>query len=304
MQKSLARRVVDFAIWRRRRLAIRYHSLMDNAHGWLENRRFAREGPQGIDPRVAYPSYKPLDGLVDVGHLRALDPFLERQVRRYLREVRCEPFTTGTLKKGLTSKSRPGSRTIPLTVSKRGRFRYFDLDDTDLWEPSPEARDFEPLLEFIATLPFARTGRILIMCDDRGRAVTPHRDHARTEVCHEFVWFRTNLAKPFFLQDAAGRGPKLYVRSYSAWFDTVNQFHGADAVDQLSVSVRVDGHFTDEFRARIPEAGPNRASRAALWAAVEADAQDGRDGHAPSGGGNGLSATGSGAPASARERNG
>jgi hypothetical protein len=36
---------------------------------------------------------------------------------------------------------------------------------------------------------------------------------------------------------------KLYVESYSAWFDSVNQYHGSDSIDGLSFSIRVGRHF-------------------------------------------------------------
>jgi hypothetical protein len=106
---------------------------------------------------------------------------------------------------------------------------------------------------------------MLIMYDDVARPVTAHRDHATTELCHEFVWFRTNLRKPFYMFNDE-TGEKLYVDSYSAWFDTVNQFHGTDPQEGLSFSIRVDGHFTDEFRKRIPRPDFNLASTPALWA--------------------------------------
>jgi len=42
------------------------------------------------------------------------------------------------------------------------------------------------------------------------------------------------------------------VTSYSVWFDSVNQFHGAYAVDGLNFSIRVDGIFNDELRKKYP----------------------------------------------------
>lgn len=64
---------------------------------------------------------------------------------------------------------------------------------------------------------------------------------------------------------------KLYVESYSAWFDSVNQYHGSDAREGLSFSIRVDGVFTDEFRAKIPKPEINLASTPSFWACVEND---------------------------------
>ena len=122
-------------------------------------------------------------------------------------------------------------------------------------------------MDFIRTLPFKATGRMLIMYDFGGRPVTAHRDHDRIEVSNEFIWFRTNLTKPFFVMNKQ-TGERKYVESYSAWFDTVNQFHGADPAQEFSISLRVDGTFTDELRARIPVPSQNQASTASLWACI------------------------------------
>jgi hypothetical protein len=105
------------------------------------------------------------------------------------------------------------------------------------------------------------------MYDDVARPVSAHRDHDSVDLCHEFVWFRTNLDKPFYMLDP-GRGEKRYVESYCAWFDTVNQFHGSDARDGLTFSIRVDGVFDDTFRRRIPVPARNRASTPSLWASL------------------------------------
>jgi hypothetical protein len=93
-------------------------------------------------------------------------------------------------------------------------------------------------MEFIATLPFKATARMLIMYDPEGRAVTAHRDHISYDLCHEFIWFRTNLRKPFYMLNE-NTGEKQYVESHSAWFDSVNQFHGGDATGELAISIRV-----------------------------------------------------------------
>ena len=61
---------------------------------------------------------------------------------------------------------------------------------------------------------------------------------------------------------------KKYVESYTAWFDSVNQFHGSDPYDGLSFSIRVDGIFTDEFKAQIPKPDYNLASTPSFWACL------------------------------------
>jgi hypothetical protein len=141
------------------------------------------------------------------------------------------------------------------------------LDRTDLWHPTEAAEEFALLMDFIRTLPFRATGRILIMYDNIQREVPAHRDHIETEICHEFIWFRTNRKKPFYMLNHE-TGEKLYVESYSAWFDSVNQFHGSDPAEGLTFSIRVDGKFTDEFRSRIPRPAFNLASTPSYWACV------------------------------------
>jgi hypothetical protein len=147
---------------------------------------------------------------------------------------------------------------------------YFDLDKTELWEPTAAATEFALLMDFIGTLPFQSTGRMLIMYDDVCRPVPAHRDHVETSMCHDFIWFRTNLKKPFYMLNHR-TDEKRYVESYSAWFDSVNQFHGSDASDGLSFSIRVDGIFTAEFKERIPIPASNLASTPALWACTSSE---------------------------------
>jgi hypothetical protein len=213
---------------------------------------------------LVYPSYKDLDPFVDVERLRALDACVRERIEMRLRAVQDRRFYTGPFLLDAAAPDRPGSRMIELTRSVRAE-NYYDLDRAELWEPSEAATDFPELMEFIATLPFKATARMLIMYDEGGRAVSAHRDHDSADLCHEFIWFRTNLDKPFYMLDPS-TGRRLNVAGHSAWFDTVNQFHGADATGALSFSIRVDGVFSDEFRAGIPFPEINRSSAPSVWA--------------------------------------
>jgi hypothetical protein len=180
-------------------------------------------------------------------------------------------FYTGPFLLDGRAPDRPGPRMVYLAHSSRGHGleAYYDLDDTDVWQPSGEAEEFPELMDFLATLPFAATGRMLIIYDDSGREVPAHRDHDSEDLCHEFIWLRTNFDKPFYMLDP-GTGEKLYVSSHSAWFDTVNQFHGADSTGGLSFSLRVDGRFSDDLRRLIPFPASGRSAAPALWAGAAA----------------------------------
>lgn len=214
-----------------------------------------------------YPSYVDLDPFIDVARLRSLDDYLRDRLERRMARARDLQFYTGPFLLDGRAPDRPGPRMVYLARSSRGHGEeaYYDLDDTSVWQPSGDAAEFSELMDFIATLPFAATGRMLIIYDESGRAVPAHRDHDSRELCHEFIWLRTNFDKPFYMLDAE-TGEKRHVASHSAWFDTVNQYHGADASGGLSFSLRIDGRFSDDLRKRIPFPAAGRASAPALWA--------------------------------------
>jgi hypothetical protein len=219
-----------------------------------------------VDPRISYPSYKSFDEFIDVERLKSLDGYITQRVKRRLQAKKDLQFYTGPYKLDNSNPDRPGSRMIYLAYSEKPD-SYFDLDRTELWHPTEAANEFALLTDFIKTLPFKATGRMLIMYDDVAREVPAHRDHIETELCHDFLWFRTNLKKPFYMLNHE-TGEKKYVETYTAWFDSVNQFHGSDPIKGLSFSIRVDGVFTDEFKAKIPKPEYNLASTPSFWASV------------------------------------
>jgi hypothetical protein len=225
-----------------------------------------------VDGRISYPSYRSLDDLIDVERLRRLDEPVTATVRKYI-EAEKGAYFRNLYRLSSDTPYEPGVREVWLSkTDESAPWQYLDMvDSTDLWQITDAAKDFPELMAFIETLPFARTGRMIIIYDDLGKAVPAHRDHLEPDVCNEFIWFRTNLNKPFYMFNPE-TGEKKYVESYSCWFDAVNQYHGTDACDELSVSIRVDGIFTDEFRRQIPRPEFNAASTPALWAALEEQA--------------------------------
>ncbi len=213
---------------------------------------------------AVYPSYMNLDPFIDVDQLTALDAFISGRLQTRLNSTQDRQFYTGPFLLKPDAPDKPGTRMVYLSRSREPD-DYYDLDRTELWEPTPDAEEFGPLMAFIDTLPFKATARMLIMYDPDGRAVSAHKDHDSQDLCHEFIWFRTNRRKPFYMLNPQ-TGEQLYVDSHAAWFDTVNQFHGADATGELAFSVRVDGVFDDAFRKHIPWPRTGRAAAAAYWA--------------------------------------
>jgi hypothetical protein len=221
-----------------------------------------------IDPRITYPCYKSFDEFIDVERLRALNDYIVERINFHIKTEKDDYFLN-LHRLDDAMPYQPGVREIWLTRTKPGTpYDYVNLDQGELWEQTEAADEFADLMNFIRTLPFKDTGRVLIIYDNAGKEVPPHRDHLNPEVCNEFVWFRTNLVKPFYVLNHLS-GEKKYVESYSAWFDAVNQFHGSEPAEGLSFSIRVDGKFTDEFKAKIPQPEFNPASTSALWSCSE-----------------------------------
>jgi hypothetical protein len=230
---------------------------------------FSNDSEQAkTDSRISYPCYKSFDEFIDVARLVALNDYIVERINLHIKAEKDDYFLN-LHRLDETMPYQPGVREIWLTRTKPGTdYDYINLDKTELWERTEAADEFAQLMDFIATLPFKETGRILIIYDNAAKEVPPHRDHLETDVCNEFIWFRTNLTKPFYVLNHLN-GEKKYVKSYSAWFDTVNQFHGSERVEGLSFSIRVDGKFSDEFREKIPRPETNAASTSALWASLE-----------------------------------
>ena len=218
-----------------------------------------------MNPPVSYPSYVDLDSFIDVSRLQSLDLYVRERLEQRIAREQDIRFYTGPFVLKQDAPTVPGSQMVCLSRSAHEE-NYYDLDRTELWAPTEAAGEFAELMAFIETLPFKARGRMLIIYDAEGRAVSAHRDHDSQDLCHEFMWFRTNLAKPFFMLNP-GTGERLDVRSHAAWFDTVNQYHGADGTGALAWSIRVDGMFTDEFRAQIPFPDRGRSRAPSLWAA-------------------------------------
>src|SRR4030095_12138946 len=131
---------------------------------------------------------KSMDRFMDIQRLRSLDGYIRSKIERHIVAQSDPKFYTGPYTLIEEKAGRPGSRMIYLSESTVPD-NYFNLDRSELWTTSRAAEEFPLLMDFIATLPFKATGRILIMYDDVPRAVPAHRDHTETEVLHDFIWF-------------------------------------------------------------------------------------------------------------------
>ena len=132
-----------------------------------------------------YPSYKSFDEFIDIERLRSLDAYLVRRcrIRRHIQEDQDDFFVNEHVL-DLAAPYTPGVREIWLSRTLPGTpYNYLDIDRPHLWSLTEEAGDFTLLMEFIATLPFESTGRILLIYDEGGRSVPAHRDHEEIDIC-------------------------------------------------------------------------------------------------------------------------
>jgi hypothetical protein len=126
-----------------------------------------------------------------------------------------------------------------------GRYQT-ELADSALWEDVPDGLGgaFSFLKPFIERLPFITVGRAVLICSNtKGHGVL-HVDHDMATLQNEFIWIAPTGRKTFFLYYGGRRHP---VVSRSCWFDS-RHWHQSEESDELEISMRIDGTFTDEFR--------------------------------------------------------
>jgi hypothetical protein len=165
-----------------------------------------------VDPRITYPCYKSFDEFIDTERLKSLDGYITERIMRHITTEQDDYFLNAH-RLDASSPHQPGVREIWLTRTKPGvPYNYLDLDRSELWMPTEAAGEFSLLMDFIATPPFKATGRMLIIYDNASTPVPAHTDHLNPEVCNDFIWFRTNLSKPFYLLNHL-TGEKSYVES-------------------------------------------------------------------------------------------
>ena len=103
---------------------------------------------------------------------------------------------------------------------------------------------------------FSDYGRVVFFINYPGSCQIPHYDpmEKSRDQPDEFIWinFNPNRKKFYLLNHSTNE--KHYAQGHVNWFDTDN-FHGADIVDYACYALRVDGTFSDQFKARFMNSG-------------------------------------------------
>lgn len=119
-------------------------------------------------------------------------------------------------------------------------------------KPTGNAKHFPSLLQFIYSLPFSEIGRLQLFVNYPGAQTPIHSDNpvgTKTRHCNDMLWLRTNYDKKLFILDPK-IGTKYYITSHSAFFNE-QAWHGTEPSNKMVFSIRVDGVFTQDFKAKL-----------------------------------------------------
>jgi hypothetical protein len=119
----------------------------------------------------------------------------------------------------------------------------------------------EPIKKWIQSLPFSRIDSVSFFYNDHYCPLKFHRDfnflpyekgeQAMPDTVQDLIWFRFDLDREFFLYNISEDGnivDQLPVQGYSATFNHFNWHGNIDSYDKASLTVKVEGKFSKEFR--------------------------------------------------------
>jgi hypothetical protein len=144
---------------------------------------------------------------------------------------------------------------------------YLELLPNRRWsdKSNPEGKRFTraaqlflpSTLAFVRTLPFVSIGRCNIMGLEANDWGTVHHDgeHANRsddDDADEFITIYPVQNKSLFLWDEPAQREVVVGGASAVWFNDYD-FHGVHSAPHFRYSIRVDGVFTDEFRAQLVE---------------------------------------------------
>ena len=118
--------------------------------------------------------------------------------------------------------------------------------------------------EFVESLPFTRLGIVTVFYNEHYIPLGHHRDFNyfprergnKPETFphrQELIWWRFDLERPFYLFDIEKGVVKeqVPVEGYSAFFNHHNWHGNFEPYPNTTITVKVEGEFTDDFRKQI-----------------------------------------------------
>jgi len=79
----------------------------------------------------------------------------------------------------------------------------------------------------------------------------PEVSNNEKEILSEFIHFKTDLDRPFYLFDSE-QNSRTYVNTRVAWWNE-SDWHGGEPILRSTYTLRINGIFTDSFKKRILE---------------------------------------------------
>ena len=140
---------------------------------------------------------------------------------------------------------------VPLTRLRVDK-TFGHIWNPDACEPGPDQDKFPFLMDWVRKMPMESVGRITLIMNCNGSGMPIHHDGSLAPHRNEFVWFNL-YRKAFFVYDRELR-TKRYAQSDAVMFDD-RQWHGSNVSPDMSLSFRVDGKFTEEFKTKVGLAG-------------------------------------------------
>jgi hypothetical protein len=129
-------------------------------------------------------------------------------------------------------------------VSLHGETNAETLERADLAYEMYASRDLPATMALIRSLPLKGVGRSSIYFSRPGDVVPVHRDYVtHPGINNQFV-FLNPVLKPFYVLDAAGE--KHFIDTPASIFNP-SDFHGMDACDRNTFTIRVNGFYRDEL---------------------------------------------------------
>jgi hypothetical protein len=120
-----------------------------------------------------------------------------------------------------------------------------------------DAIHFPYLTEIIEKMPFDGVGRVLLFMTEANNSTVPHFDVLNQKQRQEkpnddFIWFSTkgNSKSIFVLDDETMVKHYPNPQKKFIWFNEMD-YHGTDAVDHFSFSIRIDGRFNSLVKEKI-----------------------------------------------------
>ena len=145
----------------------------------------------------------------------------------------------------------PWSVCVPLTPNSSWLFKM----ETENKAPTAEALELFPkTLEFAYSLPiFKAIGRICIFGVDPGQHVTCHRDFdpEQWQINDELLMLSPRGSKKFYVYDPSTKMKHYVSPNVKAYIFHDLNYHGADSLPYFTYTLRIDGLYTDEFRASL-----------------------------------------------------